>query len=206
MPRSFAVVAEAVGGRTDGERASGHRHARVIDRRGDGRLVATLGAVGAIGEHLEGLQNGLGVLGLVLGDHLERKPSSRQRRPVAIQIGPGEHVEGALTHGGQVGAAPLSVQERDLCAFGPRSLERIVGALKLGVLGWRAAEGACEPQLFVGGDVPQIPYRRTHDRVGCARQVALGERRIQLERSLANGGELLCQCCCLRVHLAEDRP
>ena len=125
------------------------------------------------------------MLHLVLGDHPEREPAAQQPRPG--EGGPVEQVEDPAAHLVPVGARLGRRQQRQRRAFGARVLECVVQRVDLRVQRLAAAGLAQQPELFLVGDVREVPDQRGHQRRVLSDQVglvhAVGEQRRSLPRA-----------------------
>ena len=115
------------------------------------------------------LAHGLGVLELVAHDHLVHAPGRRRGRRCTPSV--------RSRTVGEVPARALGVEQLDLAAHGARRLERVVARGELGVQQRLAGEAVHEPEVLVGGDVPQVPRQRAHDRVDLALELPVIEVR-----------------------------
>ena len=102
------VVVGEMAGRPDRVAATGHvDHARVRGAaHGKLRELRPIAA----GDELQGLEDGLGVLVLVLDDHLVDEAAAEQR-VVAVEIGLGEQLEGAAVDAVAIGGDLVPAQQ-----------------------------------------------------------------------------------------------
>ena len=184
--RALVVQRPGLGGGPHGERAAGHQHLR---RQPEGVCGRRPG--GGCGEHrragpdLVGDQHRLVVLHLVLGDHPERESVAEQPRPA--ERGAVEQVEDPAAHLVAVGLGLGGRQQRQRGTFGPRVLERVVERVDLRVHRLAAADLAQQPELFLVGDVREVPDQRGHQRRVLSDQVglvhAVGQQRGPIPRA-----------------------
>src|SRR2546421_3955971 len=155
VPRALVVVREPVesgagheGPARDAHHAAGARGATrarpPLTRLVDARL-----------REREGLQHRLGVLVLVLDDHV----------PDNVAGAAGEHLERTCADGRQVLARAQEVEMRHVAAHGARGLQGVVDAQELGVHRVEPARPHAEPELLERGDVREVPHQRTHQRI-----------------------------------------
>jgi hypothetical protein len=108
---------------------------------------------------------------LVLGDHPEGEPPGDQRGP-----GEGrrlEQVEHPAADLAGVAARLCGWQQRQGGALGAGVLEGVIERVDLRVHRVAAAHLPQQPQLFLIGDVREIPYQRRHQRGMLADKVGL---------------------------------
>ena len=152
--------------------AAGHQHlrrqAQRVRRRRPGRCR---GERGRALPQLVGDQHGLVVLLLVLGDHAVGEPVGEQRGPG--ELGRFQQVHDPAADFPGVRAGLGGRQQRQRGPRGPRVLERVVERVDLGVHRLPAAHVAQQPQLFLVGDVREVPDQRRHQRRVLADQVGV---------------------------------
>jgi len=127
------------------------------------------------------------VLHLVLGDHPEREPVAEQ--PCPAERGAVEQVEDPAAHLVAVGPGLGGRQQRQRGTFRPRVLERVVERVDLRVHRLAAADLAQQPELFLIGDVGQVPDQRGHQRRMLSDQVSLVHALGQQRRPLPRAGQ-----------------
>jgi hypothetical protein len=117
------------------------------------------------------------VLGLVADDHLEDRPVAG-----ADAL---EHLQRATADGREVLEHVGAAQARDVAAHGPRRLEGVVEVREVAAQQRLAAVAVDEPQVLVGGDVPEVPAQRAHERVVHALERVVVERGDECEGARA---------------------
>jgi hypothetical protein len=95
---------------------------------------------------------------LVLGDHPEGEPPGDQWGPG--EGGRADQVEHPAADLAGVAARLVRGKQRQGGALGTGVLERVVERVDLGVHRVPAAHGPQQPQLFLVGDVREIPHQR----------------------------------------------
>ena len=158
------------------------------------------------GQHLQRLQDGLGVLGLVLGHHLEDEALGQQGRGGVVEIAGGERLQRALADRAQVVVGGRLVQDLGLSAARSRRLEGVVDVVQLGVEGRVAAHATREPQLLVGPDVPEVPEGRAQEAAHLGHEALVVERREQLEGAAPGRAEPFTEEGSAIGHAVEDSP
>jgi hypothetical protein len=108
---------------------------------------------------------------LVLGDHPEGEPRGDQRRPG--ERGRFEQIEHPAADLAYVVPCLAGRQQRQGGTLAAGMLERVVQRVDLRVHRVPAAHGPQQPQLFLVGDVCQIPHQWGHLRGVLADQVAI---------------------------------
>ena len=137
---------------------------------------------------------------LVLGDHPEREPVAEQPRAAlrAPEPGPLEQVEDPAPDLLPVGPGLGGRQQRQRRPLGARMLERVVERVDLRAHGLAPADLAQQPELFLVGDVGQVPDQRGHQRRVLPDQVrlvhAVGEQRRPLPCPDQLSRDRLTQC------------
>jgi hypothetical protein len=115
-----------------------------------------------------------------------------KRNPSAVRGGPSaprseKHLERPLADGVEVADDRRGTQDRKVRPAGPWRLEGVVEGVELRVERLVAAQAARDPELLVGRDVAEVPYRRAHDGVRPHRQRGVVERLDQQQRPRAHG-------------------
>ena len=191
MRGPLVVQGPGFGGGAHRERAAWHQDLR----RQPGRVGVRRGR-GSRGQHrgsgpdLVRDQHGLVVLHLVLGDHPEREPVPDPppgREPGVAEPGPVEQVQDPAADLMAVGPRLVGRQQRQCRALRAGMLERVVERVDFRVQGFAAADLAQQPELFLVGDVREVPDQRRHQRRVLPDQVglvhAVGEQRRPLPRA-----------------------
>ena len=161
--------------------------------RGGGRWErAGTWRVGARRHELEGLKQRLIVLRLVLGHHVPHETAASEIGGIVGEVGTRENGKGTLAGAAHVFARLLGVEDADLTAHGARGREGIVGVGHVRVERRGLLQARHQPQFLVRGDVCHVPCRRTHNRVGAARNPFRIERLQNGERVLSNSLKALC--------------
>ncbi len=132
---------------------------------------------------LECLEHGLVVLLFVAQDQLEDNPVAGS--PFR------HHLQRAVAHLGQVLARLGRAQERQIAAAGPGCLEGVIDVGQVLMEQRPAAIAVDQPQVLEGGDVPEVPDQRAHQRRVNEFEVLLGHRLHQRQRARACLGERL---------------
>ena len=178
---SLTVVAKSGPGSAHPERAARNTnpslHLRVAGRR---RQPARWDVV-PCREHLKRLENGLGMLCLVLGDHVKDRSISDQRIAGIIEVSPCQELKHIGTHARQIVMACVGVENLDLTADRPGCLERVICRLETGVPRWPPPDPLDQPEFLVGRDVTEIPERWAEDRIGAPREPDIVEGREKLK-------------------------
>ena len=166
-----------------------------------------LGPVRTGGQHLQGLEDRLGVLRLVLGHHLEDEATAGQRAGVVAQVARGERLERSLPHDLEVAAARRPRR-------GSRPGRGRAAASRRRRRGRRARGGAAPARP--AGARPTAPRTRRCDRgpraegsgatSGCPTRCSCGQRREEVQGAPPGGVEPLCECRSEVVHAVEDSP
>jgi hypothetical protein len=96
------------------------------------------------------------VLVLVLDDHFPDRPDASD----AI-----EHLERARTRRSHELERLAAAKIGKLPAVRTRRLGRVVHDREIRSQGWQAARALREPEVLEGGDVPEVPHERAHQRI-----------------------------------------
>ena len=113
-----------------------------------------------------------------LGDQRRRRRRSRSSTAIARSRTASRYAR-----------ASAGTQERQFASVGPRRLERVVdvGQVARGAAAGRRAMD--EPQVLEGGDMPEIPDERAHQRRVHALEIVVADAGDQRQRALARLGQ-----------------
>ncbi len=153
MAGPLVVKGEAVVGSAHAKWPAGHLDPSVAGRRRRGPLPRV--TPGQSGQE-QRLAHRLLVLKLVAGHH-------RGDRAVAGALAL-EHGGGAIAHLAEVGTQRVAAQEVQVAAHRARGLEGVVEVGQLGAKQGQAPVTVGDPEVLVGGDMPQVPGQRAHHR------------------------------------------
>jgi hypothetical protein len=175
---ALVVVGEAVRTRAERERTGLHaHHLRAPAERRLPREPAAPRRVGPALGQLQGLEHGLVVLVLVLHQHLPDEAARIQPVAPLREVGVLEHLQGPLAHLLHEQPRARVAQVGQVTSAWAGSLGSVVGVRQVGPERLEPARPLAEPEVLEGGDVPEIPDERAHERIVHAVHVRLGDGR-----------------------------
>ena len=125
------------------------------------------------------------MLVLVLDEQLPQEAAGVEIAEAGGEVHPVEHAQRPLAHGGHVRERLRVAQVGHLASLGARRLGCVVHLHQVGPQRRHAGAAPGHPQVLEGGDVPQVPDERAHQRVVHALEVGLIDGLRQPHRPLA---------------------